>query len=261
MTIHPVEEKMEVEDIQGNDVTVSGIAEYFIARKPGGVRQRTFFYVADDMEGDDLLIGITTMKKWGILQEDFPKEDPEKFEKSSELAKSLDFHMNRIAKAAEKKPAEEAHSTEVLELEKGEVTVNLTKTSSQQRRKEDRKDKKTQFKRQKYILKEMERDKELEAMKNDLVKQYEKVFSVKLGKQNRIKCKPVHIEMVDNYAEMEKKNYSTPRPVFPHLKASANEQIRELLQAGLIEECTKATTHCSIGKFIPKKKHPVKRDS
>ena len=41
--------------------------------------------------------------------------------------------------------------------------------------------------------------------------------------------------------------------MYPNLKAAANEQIKELLEAGIIEECKETTVHCSMGSFIPKK--------
>ena len=61
------------------------------------------------------------------------------------------------------------------------------------------------------------------------------------------------IELVDDYETRPKKNYSSPRVVYPNLKAAANQQIRELLEARIIEECKESTVHCSMGQFIPKK--------
>ena len=112
---------------------------------------------------------------------------------------------------------------------------------------------KNQYKKEKWILKEIERDKELAALREEFIKEFQKVFAVKLGKEHRIKCPPVKIELVDDYESRSKKNYSSPRVVYPNLKAAANQQIRELLEAGIIEECKESTVHCSMGQFIPKK--------
>ena len=39
------------------------------------------------MEGEDLLIGIKTMKRWAILPKDFPNNESEKFLKSDKKMK------------------------------------------------------------------------------------------------------------------------------------------------------------------------------
>ena len=49
-------EKMDVEDVQGNEVKISGIAECYVADEPGGQSIKHHFYVAEEMEGEDLLI-------------------------------------------------------------------------------------------------------------------------------------------------------------------------------------------------------------
>ena len=172
---------------RGNEVKVSGIVDYYVADKPGGTKVRTHFFIADDMEGNDLLIGLTTMKAWGVLKPDFPDNDSEMFLKSAERERTIQHHINRIAaaKTAESKNednADKAHSEEVLKAEGDEVAVNLTeKQSSQQRRKEERLQKKTQYKKEKWILKDIERDKDLAALKEEFIKEFQQVFTVKIG--------------------------------------------------------------------------------
>ena len=137
-------EKMDIEDVQGNKVKISGIAEYYVANEPGGQRVKNYFYVAEEMEGEDLLIGIKTMKRWEIVSENFPNNESEKFLKSDQKMKVLQHHINRISAAESAKSEgenidDEANSTEVNKAEGDEVTVNLTeKESSQKRRKEER---------------------------------------------------------------------------------------------------------------------------
>ena len=128
------------------------------------------------MEGEDLLIGLKTMKKWGILPKDFPNNDSEKFLKSDQKTKVLQHHINRISAAESAKSEnesidDEANSTEVNKAEGDEVTVNLTeKESSQKRRKNERKMRKDTYKLEKWIAKEKERDRELEKMPKEMIK-------------------------------------------------------------------------------------------
>ena len=67
--------------------------------------------------------------------------------------------------------------------------MNLTeKQSSQKRRKDERTKRKNQYKKEKWILKEIERDKELAALRKELIKEFDEVFTVKLVKEHRISC-------------------------------------------------------------------------
>ena len=155
VTLYEPPEKMEVEDVQGNEVKISGIEEYYIAEEPGGQKVRTHFYVADEMEGDDLLIGLTTMNKWGIIKKNFPNNDSERFLQSDEKTKTLQHHINRIsavesAKSENEGNDDEANSKEVNKAEGDEVTVNLTeKESSQKGRKEEHTRRKKKYKLEK----------------------------------------------------------------------------------------------------------------
>ena len=92
VNIYDPPEKMDVEDVQGNQVKISGIAEYYVANEPGGQRVKNYFYVAEEMEGDDLLIGIKTMKRWGIVSENFPHNESEKFLQSDKKMKVVQHH-------------------------------------------------------------------------------------------------------------------------------------------------------------------------
>ena len=63
----------------------------------------------------------------------------------------------------------------------------------------------------------------------------------------------IHIELVDDYASKPKLNIACPRSVHANLRKPATDQIRKLLDAGIIEECKETTVHCSPSQFIPKK--------
>ena len=80
-----------------------------MAEEPGGQKVRTHFYVADKMEGNDILIGLKTMKKWGIIKEIFPNNDSEMFLKSDEKTKVLQHHINRISAAESAKSENECN--------------------------------------------------------------------------------------------------------------------------------------------------------
>ena len=42
---------MDVEDVQGNEVNISGITEHYVAEEPGGQRIKHHFYVAEKWKG------------------------------------------------------------------------------------------------------------------------------------------------------------------------------------------------------------------
>ena len=56
---------------------------------------------------------------------------------------------------------------------------------------------------------------------------------MKLG----IDCNPIHKELVDDYASRPKLNIACPRSIYANLRKQAMDQIKELLDAGIIEEC------------------------
>ena len=60
---------------------------------------------------------------------------------------------------------------------------------------------------------------------------------MKLGKEHRIECEPIYIELVDDYEYKPKINHACPRSVHTNLRKPASDQIKELLDAGIIEEC------------------------
>ena len=70
------------------------LAEYFKAKKTGGKRVLDKFWIAKDMEGDVLLIGIKTMIPWGVLDPDFSDE---RFYSSEQSVQILHHHRKIIS--------------------------------------------------------------------------------------------------------------------------------------------------------------------
>ena len=93
---------------------------------------------------------------------------------------------------------------------------------------------------------------EFKTIREELLINYKDVFSAKLTADQRIKCKPVKLELVKNTDELPKSNRATARRCSYNLK-SADELIEDLLRSGIIERVIHHTDFTSAGSFIPKK--------
>ena len=71
--IKEVPEGLEVVDFSGNKVDILGYT-YFLMAPIGCEKLKcTKFFISSAITDDELLIGLITMKRWGVVEKDFPK--------------------------------------------------------------------------------------------------------------------------------------------------------------------------------------------
>ena len=89
-------------------------------------------------------------------------------------------------------------------------------------------------------------------MKDHFLKKYKNVFRTHLKKEDVIKCPPVVIETIKD-SKITPTNCHVPTPVPIHLRKAANEELHNLISAGVLEKCNHHTPWLSRGMFIAKK--------
>ena len=92
-----------------------------------------------------------------------------------------------------------------------------------------------------------------EEIRKKYLKKYSDIFKEKLEKGDKVKCPPVQIETTKE-SGVKPINCRTPVPVLAHYRKSADKQIRDFLQAGIIKRCHHHTPWLSRGLVIGKKK-------
>merc|ERR1711954_431378 len=110
-----------------------------------------------------------------------------------------------------------------------------------------------------FLAKKLEKinttiEEECKAIQDELLTEYEDVFSAKLMRDQRIKCQPVKLELVKNSDDLPKPNRATARRCPVNLRKSSDELVEDLLASGIIERVLHAMEFTSAGSFIPKKK-------
>ena len=87
-------------------------------------------YVTKNGDYDEILLSTTVMKRWGILPEDFPKVNTEKFTNSSEDIQVDDFSeevsntIRRLKALQEKEKEEEERAKDPLGRSKEEILTD-----------------------------------------------------------------------------------------------------------------------------------------
>merc|ERR1711954_441214 len=109
-----------------------------------------------------------------------------------------------------------------------------------------------------FLAKKLEKinttiEEECKAIQEELLTEYEDVFSAKLTRDQRIKCQPVKLELVKNSEDLPKPNRATARRCPVNLRKSSDELVEDLLASGIIERVLHHTEFTSSGSFIPKK--------
>ena len=91
-----------------------------------------------------------------------------------------------------------------------------------------------------FLAKQLEKvntkiEEECKAIQEELLTEYEDVFSAKLTRDQRIKCQPVKLELVKNSEDLPKPNRATARRCPVNLRKSSDELVEDLLASGIIE--------------------------
>ena len=90
-------------------------------------------------------------------------------------------------------------------------------------------------------------EEECRSIQEELLTEYEDVFSAKLTADQRIKCRPVKLELVKNSEELPKPNRATARRCPINLRKGSDELIEDLLTSGIIERVLHHTEFTSVG--------------
>ena len=122
-------------------------------------------YITKDGDYDEILLSTAVMKRWGILPEEFPKVDKEKFTDASE-----DVNIDDT----EEQMANTIRRLEVLKEKENE---------------EEERSKDPQGRTKAEILTE----EECEKIKKCAIEENPEVFKPVLGREDRIRCEPVRL--------------------------------------------------------------------
>ena len=76
--------KLKILDVTGDNVELIGTTVYWVGITPESARKPLKVYITKDGDYDEILLSTSVMKRWGILPEEFPKVNSDKFANSSE---------------------------------------------------------------------------------------------------------------------------------------------------------------------------------
>ena len=183
-----------------------GTTTYWVGITEESPRKPVKVYITKDGDYDEILLSTSIMKRWGILPEDFPKVDKEKFSDASEdvniddTQEQVANHIRRLEALQEKEKEEEERAKDPLGRSKAEILT----------------------------------DEEREKIKEWAIQEYPEVFESVLGSEDRIRCEPVRLERKPETQPKRKKKVSTCAPVPINLKKPADRMIKETVEANLI---------------------------
>ena len=95
-------------------------------------------------------------------------------------------------------------------------------------------------------------------MTEELLDEFDDVFSVKLNKNMRVKNQQACLTLVKNSDELPKPNVGSARSCPLYYRDAADRLIEELEEAGIIVKVLTPTEQTSPGSFIPKKSGKVR---
>ena len=78
---------------------------------------------------------------------------------------------------------------------------------------------------------------------------YENMFTSKLEEEDRVLDVEAELEIKEDEG-ITPVNVATARSVSKHWQAAADELVKDLLAAGIIEEVTHSTEWCAAGHFV-----------
>merc|ERR1711954_259989 len=94
--IREVPEDLEVIDFNNNPVEIIGYVYYLISEPGRNKYKKKKFFVTPAVEDEELLVGLETMRAWGVIDKNFPRPDPTSFHTSRENMDSIKLRIATI---------------------------------------------------------------------------------------------------------------------------------------------------------------------
>merc|ERR1711954_144136 len=94
--VREVPEDLDVVDFNNNPVEIIGYANYLISEPGKNKYKKKKFFVTPAVEDEELLVGLETMRSWGVIDENFPRPDPTSFHTSRENMDSIKLRIATI---------------------------------------------------------------------------------------------------------------------------------------------------------------------
>merc|ERR1711954_322570 len=94
--VKEVPEDLDVVDFNNNPVQIIGYAYYLISEPGKNKYKKKKFFVTPAVEDEELLVGLETMRAWGVIDENFPRPNPKSFDTSKENMDSIKLRIATI---------------------------------------------------------------------------------------------------------------------------------------------------------------------
>merc|ERR1712081_81063 len=91
--VEEVPEDLEVIDFNNNPVEIIGYAYYLISEPGKNKYKKKKFFVTPAVEDEELLVGLESMRAWGVIDENFPRPNPRSFDSSKENMDSIKLRI------------------------------------------------------------------------------------------------------------------------------------------------------------------------
>ena len=98
---------------------------------------------------------------------------------------------------------------------------------------------------------DLETQRRMKNLKTKLLENFKDVFKKKLSPLDRIKAKPLRVE-INEEANIKPTNCMSPADIPIHLRKAADKELKEALEAGFLDPCIHATKWCSRSFFVEK---------
>ena len=118
-----VPDDLDLIDFSGNPVEIIGYTIYMIDPLGTDNYKPKKFFVAPAVEDDKLLVGLETMKAWGVVNQDFPKPNINAFLHSKETMDSVKLWIAVIEKSLKTSdnPEEKTNQTKECNMSQPEI--------------------------------------------------------------------------------------------------------------------------------------------
>merc|ERR1711954_460100 len=94
--VREVPEDLDVVDFNSNPVRIIGYANYLVSEPGKNKYKKKKFFVTPTVEDEELLVGLETMRSWGVIDKNFPRPDPTSFNTSRENMDSIKLRIATI---------------------------------------------------------------------------------------------------------------------------------------------------------------------
>merc|ERR1711954_501603 len=99
--VREVPEDLDVVDFNSNPVEIIGYAYYWISEPGKNNYKKKKFFVTPAVEDEELLVGLDTMRSWGVIDRNFPRPNPTSFHRSKEDMDAIQLRIATIEKSLE----------------------------------------------------------------------------------------------------------------------------------------------------------------